>query len=321
MLPICSGLVEAFGVEKGRSGYGAALMMVAMAANNVSSTAFLTATVPNPISARYLSVVGVSLDWGGWLKMAFPLSLILLVSSYLLATGMFKSEVNFSHETFERIREMRKSLGHMNQSEITVAVLFSTLLLLWVGERYVGFNVGLISLVLSLILFLPRIGAMNIWGFSKSTPWGSITLFAASMFMANAVEKWRALDPIAEAIFSILALDRLGSTTFVLVLVLLAVLLHVAFTSTTVYATVMVPLTMSLAQLHGVPPQLIGLPVAFLAPVAVVLPVNTIPNIVFYKEGWFNQRQMVVYGLVLSLLSVTVVLLIGIPYWMFLGLI
>ena len=321
MLPICTGLVEAFGVEKGRSGYGVSLMLVAMAANNVCSTAFLTATVPNPISVTYLSAAGVDLDWGGWLKMALPPSLILLAASYLLATRMFRSEVSRSGETLDRIREMRRGLGRMNRREVAVAALFSAVLLLWVGERYIRFNVGLISLALSLILFLPRVGAMNVRGFSKSVPWGSIALFAASMFMAGAVERWRALDPVAEAAFNLLGLDRLGSTPFVIVVILFAVLLHVAFTSTTVYATVMVPLTMSLAQLQGIPPQLVGLPVAFLVPVAVVLPVNTIPNIIFYKEGWFNQRQIVIYGLALSLVSVAAVLLVGIPYWRLLGLI
>ena len=321
MLPICTGLVEAFGVEKGRSGYGVSLILVAMAANNVCSTAFLTATVPNPISVTYLSAAGVDLDWGGWLRMALPLSLILLAASYLLATRMFKSEVSRSGETLDRIREMRRGLGRMNRREVAVAALFSAVLLLWVGERYIRFNVGLISLALSLILFLPWAGAMNVRGFSKSVPWGSIALFAASMFMAGAVERWRALDPVAEAAFNLLSLDRLGFTPFVFVVILFAVLLHVAFTSTTVYATVMVPLTMSLAQLQGIPPQLVGLPVAFLVPVAVVLPVNTIPNIIFYKEGWFNQRQIVIYGLALSLVSVAAVLLVGIPYWRLLGLI
>jgi hypothetical protein len=38
MLPICTGLIEAFGVQKGRSGFGASLMLVAMASNNICST-------------------------------------------------------------------------------------------------------------------------------------------------------------------------------------------------------------------------------------------------------------------------------------------
>jgi sodium-dependent dicarboxylate transporter 2/3/5 len=97
--------------------------------------------------------------------------------------------------------------------------------------------------------------------------------------------------------------------------------LHLFFTSTTVYATVMVPLAISLAQLQGLNPLMVGLPVAFLAPVAVILPVNTIPNIVFHSAGYFNQKQMIAYGLVVSLISTAVVLLVGLPYWSLLGLI
>jgi sodium-dependent dicarboxylate transporter 2/3/5 len=97
--------------------------------------------------------------------------------------------------------------------------------------------------------------------------------------------------------------------------------LHLFFTSTTVYATVMVPLAISLAQLQGLNPLMVGLPVAFLAPVAVILPVNTIPNIVFHSAGYFNQKQMIAYGLVVSLISTAVVLLVGLLYWSLLGLI
>ncbi len=38
ILPICVGLAEAFGVEKGKSRFGAAIMLMAMAANPISST-------------------------------------------------------------------------------------------------------------------------------------------------------------------------------------------------------------------------------------------------------------------------------------------
>src|SRR4030042_1762966 len=73
ILPICVGLIEASGVEKGRSRFGAAVMLMAMAGNNVCSTAFLTATVPNPISADYLSTsAGLTPDWSGWRRVGLP---------------------------------------------------------------------------------------------------------------------------------------------------------------------------------------------------------------------------------------------------------
>ena len=68
-------------------------------------------------------------------------------------------------------------------------------------------------------------------------------------------------------------------------------------------------------ELQGLGPQTVGLPVA------VIRPVNTIPNIVFHSTGYFNQKQMVAYGLVVSLVSTILVLLVGLPYWRLTGLI
>ncbi|UCD44760.1 MAG: anion permease, partial [Candidatus Bathyarchaeota archaeon] len=138
---------------------------------------------------------------------------------------------------------------------------------------------------------------------------------------ARAVGRWGALDPVALKAFQLFNLSSAGTVFFVVLVVLVSMFLHLFFTSTTVYATVMVPLAISLAQLQGLGPQVVALPVAFLAPVAVILPVNTIPNIVFHSAGYFNQKQMISYGLVVSLVSTILVLLAGLPYWNLLGLV
>ena len=321
ILPICIGLVEAFGVEKGRSNFGAAVMIMAMAANNICSTAFLTATVPNPISAGYLADIGLVLDWVRWFEMAFPLTILLLAVSYLLLIFMFKPEVEANRNTLQKVKELREALGPIKGSEKTVAIIFSLAIVLWISEQYNPFNVGLITLLLSLVLILPQTGVMEPKGFGSSIPWGSIALFAASMFLARAVGEYHALDSVALSLFNILNLEKLEATILISVIVLVAMMLHIVFTSTTVYATVMVPLAIGLTQLHGLDPVLTALPIAVLAPVAIILPVNTIPNIIFHGEGWFNEKQMAIYGIILSILSVTLVLLIGIPYWRLLGVI
>jgi sodium-dependent dicarboxylate transporter 2/3/5 len=161
---------------------------------------------------------------------------------------------------------------------------------------------------------------MELRGFSGEVPWGSIMLFAASMLLAKAVGRWRALDPVAISVFNLFDLSKLNWMLFVSLVVFVSMFLHIGFTSTTVYATVMMPLVISLTQLQGLDIRLVALPVAFLTPVAVVLPVNTIPNIIFYSSGYFTQKQIVFYGLVTSLISVVIVLLLGRPYWGLLGL-
>jgi len=320
--PICVGLVEAFDVEKGRSRYGAALLLMAMAANNICSTAFLTATVPNPISAQYIAeATGVELGWLGWLVMALPITILLLAASWLVLIRMYKPEVGENAEALERITGLREGLGPLSRRERIVTAVFAVALVLWLTDGFHPYNAGLISLALSLVLFIPQLGIIEVGKFTGDVPWGSLTLFAASMFLARAVGRWRALDPVAKALFEALNLSGFGPAVFVALVVLVAMFLHVAFTSTTVYATVMVPLAISLAQLQGLSPQMVALPVAFLAPVAVILPVNTIPNIVFHSAGYFNQKQMIAYGLVVSLVSTILVLLVGFPYWSLLNLV
>lgn len=320
ILPICIGLIQAFDVEKGKSPYGAGVMIMAMAANNICSIGFLTATVPNPISAGYIrDSSNLDLGWFEWLKMSLPLTLILLASSWLVCRKMFKPEVEARQEAVKRIGDLMNEMGPISRRELLVASVFSIALFLWITERIHGLNSGLISLALSLFLFLPQTGSIKIDGFIREVPWGSITLFAASMFLAKAVGRWRALDPVTRKIFELLNVSSLPISVFVVLIVLISTLLHVAFTSTTVYATVMVPLSISLARLQGLEPQFVGIPVAFLAPVALILPVNTIPNVVFYSSGYFNQKQMIVYGIVVSLISIFLTIFIGLPYWISIG--
>ena len=321
ILPICIGLIEAFGVEKGKSRFGASVMLMAMAGNNICSTAFLTGTIPNPISADYLSAIGISLDWGGWFKMAFPVTLMLLLASYVLVVWMFKPEVSASKETTNKVIAIRNGLGPLTRREKVVAVTFGLSLVLWVMERYLPFNVGIASLALSLFLFLPWTKVMDVGKFGGSVPWGSIVLFAASMFLAKAVGQYRALDTVAVGIFNALGLGQLPTYLFVVGTLLIAMMLHVIFTSTTVYATVMLPVIIGLTRIAGVNPALTALPTALLAPIAVILPVNTIPNLIFHTEGWFTERQIISYGIVLSLASVAIVLLLGVPYWQLISLI
>lgn len=322
LLPICVSLVEAFDVEKGRSNYGTAVMLMAMTANNICSTAFLTATVPNPISASYLKeFLGLDLYWISWFRMAFPITLLLLAITLAICLRMYWPEVKSTADSLRRVKNIRESLGPIDRGEQVVAVFFVVALILWITESSHGLNTGLMSLFLALLLFLPRIGVMKLGGFAGNVPWGSIALFAASMFLARAVGRWRALDPVALGVFRLLNLTNLQPALFVFLVVLVSMFLHVVFTSTTVYATLMVPLVLSLTQFQGLDAGPVALPIAFLTPVAVILPVNTIPNLVFHSSGYFTERQMIIYGLLVSLVSVIITLLVGLPYWTVLGLI
>ncbi len=319
MLPISIGFIKALDLKKG-SACAAAIMMMCMAANNISSTAFLTATVPNPISATYMSGAGLKLTWTDWFVMAFPLTVILLIASWILLEVMFKPDFKRSKKTILGINRINKKLGPMKTEEKIVAIIFVIALLLWISDKYLPYNAGLISLILSLLLFLPRIKIFNVRKFGSTLPWDSLFLFAAAMYLAKVVEQTRALTPVIK--------DMIGNKdttlpTYALVflVVIFGLIIHVVFTSTTVYATIIMPIAIALANIYGIPVSLLALPIAFIAPLALILPINTIPNIIFYSQGYFSMKQMIKYGIALSIVSIVLIMLVGIPYWRFIGLI
>jgi di/tricarboxylate transporter len=233
---------------------------------------------------------------------------------------MFRPEVKKTKESMDRINSLRDMQGSLSQGELMVAIVFSFSLILWITEGIHGLNSGLISLALCILLFLPKIGVIKIGGVAGEVPWGSITLFAASMFLARGVGRWRAMDIVAERIFEVLELSGLSFISLFSLIVFVSMFLHVAFTSTTVFGTVMVPFSISLAGFLGLKPQTLALPMAYLIPIALILPVNTIPNVVFFSSGYFNQKQLILYGSIISIISALTIILFGLPYWTRIGL-
>lgn len=289
MLPICIGLIEALNAKKG-SAYAASVMLMCMAANNICSTAFLTATVPNPISANYMADAGLKLSWTDWFVMAFPLTIVLLIASWLIIGVMFKSDVKQSKETLKDIMKMKKKIGPMRREEKIVAILFSIALFLWITDKYNPYNAGLISLILSLLLFLPGVGIFKIKKFGGMLPWDSLFVFAAAMYLAKVVEQTKALTPVVKGLLG-KGNTNLPEYVLVFLVVVFGIFIHIIFTTTTVYATIIMPIAIAIADVYSIPISLLALPIAFIAPLGLILPINSIPNIIFYSEGYFSIKQ------------------------------
>jgi sodium-dependent dicarboxylate transporter 2/3/5 len=321
ILPICLGILKIYNAKMG-SRFGTSVMMLAMASNNICSTAFLTATVPNPISAAYIAEsIGLELTWAKWFVMAFPFTVLAMLAAYLICIQLFSPEDEVSDQVLPEFRKIRMSQDPITRQELIIGVLFIIVIILLLFEKSFSFNVGLVSLLLSCIQFLPSLNILPLRKFTSEVPFGSIIFFAASMFLAKAVGRYNALDPVALVLFDFFRLGDLSSGYYIWLILIGSMYLHIFFTSTTVYATVMLPLIISLTRIQGMQPDFLALALAFISPIALILPVNTIPNLVFYKEGFFSQAQMIKYGVITSMVIVLIVLVFGSTYWTFINII
>jgi sodium-dependent dicarboxylate transporter 2/3/5 len=318
LVPICVGLVEAYGAKPG-SRFGAAVLLFSAAANNIGASMFLTATIPNLISSQYLASVGVEVTWLRWLVLAGPPNLLLLLVAWIVLLIVRRPESS-ADEAVAAVRAMlTREATPPNRSEIATAIVLGIALIAWVSEPLTGLNGGLIGLVVAAALFLPPIRVMRVGAIGEVVPWGPVALFFAALLLGSAISSTAAFDPIVRSVFQTLGIDRLPLLPAVAVVTLVALFGHLVFTSTTAYATVIVPIAVAMAVAGGLPPAALGLPVAITIGYAFMLPMNTIPNVIMLDAGYFTPREMLGYGTILTVAAAVILLLVAVPYWQLLG--
>jgi sodium-dependent dicarboxylate transporter 2/3/5 len=318
LLPICVGLVEAYGARRG-SRFGASILLFAAAANNIGASMFLTATIPNFISSQYLASVGVEVSWLRWLVLAGPPNLLLLMVAWVALLVVRRPEPSVS-ESVVAVRDVfAREATPASRAEITTAIALALAMVLWVSEPLTGLNGGLIGLAVAAGLFLPPIRAIRLGALGEAVPWGPVALFFAALLLGSAITATAAFDPIVRSVFESLGIDRLPLLPAVAVVIVVALFGHLVFTSTTAYATVIVPIAIAMAAAGGLPPATLALPVAITIGYAFMLPMNTVPNLIMLEAGYFSAREMLGYGTILTIAAAAVLLLLAVPYWQALG--
>ena len=318
LLPVCVGLAEAYGAKPG-SRFGGAILLFAAAANNIGASMFLTATIPNFISAQYLASVGVEVSWLRWLVFAAPPNLLLLMVAWIALLVVRRPESSVG-ESVATVRGMlAREATPVTRAEVATAIALALALVFWVSEPLTGLNGGLIGLVVAAGLYLPPVRAMRLGALREAVPWGPVALFFAALLLGSAITATAAFDPIVRSLFESIGIDRLPLMPAVTIVIVIALFGHLVFTSTTAYATVIVPMTIAMAAAGGLPPAALALPVAITIGYAFMLPMNTVPNVIMLEAGYFSAREMIGYGTILTIAATAVLLLLAVPYWQMLG--
>jgi sodium-dependent dicarboxylate transporter 2/3/5 len=318
LLPICVGLVEAYGAKPG-SRFGASMLLFAAAANNIGASMFLTATIPNFISSQYLASVGVEVSWARWLLLAGPPNLLVLGLAWIALLVIHRPEASVGRSVVTARDLLARTAAPASRAEVATAIALGLVLLLWVSEPLTGLNGGLLGLVVAASLFVPPVRAIRIGGLGEAVPWGPVALFFAALLLGSAITQTAAFDPIVRSVFEALGIGSLPLLPAVGVVILIALFGHLVFTSTTAYATVIVPIAIAMAAAGGLPPATLALPVAITIGYAFMLPMNTVPNVIMLDAGYFSARQMLGYGTILTLAAAAILLLVAVPYWQMLG--
>ena len=287
-------------------------------AGTIGGLGTLIGTPPNIIlAAQVKELFDVEISFAGWMLIAVPIVIILLISTWLyLGKFAFKMSIKGLPGGKEVIQQERKALGKMIFEEKVVSGVFIFAAFMWITREFIWMGImpdlkdGMIAVLATALLFaIPtsrKYGSRILdWNDSKEIPWGILLLFGGGLaiaagFRQTGLSEWIGTQLTVLEGFHILIIITL-STLLVLVLT--------EITSNTATATMILPVLAALALALHIHPFALMVPAAMAANCAFMLPVGTPPNAIIFGTGKIRIIEMVRVGFFVNLFALLLIVL------------
>lgn len=317
MLPIANSVLQLspnrFGENKGPlRKFGMLLMLSIAYAANIGGTATIIGTPPNVVLVGLLKEsYGYQLGFLTWMIFGVPFSLILLLLGWLMITRFLPHRLKGALEAKEALEARKNSLGKIRPSEKAAAGVFLLTAFFWICGGFLNvllekdiFNDTVTALAGGMLMFIiPAEKNKRIleWQDTQKLAWGILLLFGGGLALAKALDKAGVIAILGESI------QNLGSApVWLLALILSGIILFLTeIMSNVALTTVFVPVVFSVSGGFGIDPKVLAIPVTLAASCAFMMPVATPPNAIVFSSGYIRPSDMMRIGLLLNLISLT----------------
>jgi sodium-dependent dicarboxylate transporter 2/3/5 len=302
LFPVVLEIVRAVEEEPERSPYARGLMWALGWGAIIGGTGTLLGGARAPLALGILKrLTGIELGFLDYTRVVFPVTLAMgilgLALLFLFARG--------GHPDVPRARERLSqdvaSLGPLSREEKGVAVVFVLTVLVWVFMgRYV--DLATTAILASVTLFVFRLLS---WSDTEEyVNWGIILMYGGAVALGTALSETGAAEWVAHLVLPWGAprLLLLGS------MVLLAAMLTEGMSSAAVVAFLL-PLAIGVGKSLGMDPRPFAYLLAVAAGLVYIFPTGAPPIAIVYSSKILRIRDSLLPGVVLHLLSWTVILL------------
>jgi sodium-dependent dicarboxylate transporter 2/3/5 len=259
-----------------------------------------------------------------WCVFGIPLSMVLLITGYLLLKNIYGIKDISSDRKF--ISAKYKAMGNVTLEQKAVMAFFSLTVLLWftrTGIDLGGFILGgwegwfskgfikdsTVAIVTAIMLFVfparERGKFILEWDDVKRLPFHIILLFGGGFALAKGIEVSGLGNFLAGQLrfFSDYPLWMLIAVLAILITFLSEIASNVAT------ITLMLPILSSLAIAINVDPLKLMLPATFAASFGFMLVIATAPNTIVFATGHFKSRELFRVGLLMNLVGIVILTL------------
>lgn len=299
----------------------AMLLGLAYAAT-IGGLATLVGTPPNALLAAFLTEnYDIKITFANWMLVGVPVMLIMLPLAWISLTRItFNIDIPANPAVNQHLKSLREDLGPMSVAEKRVAIVFLTVVLLWILRRPLSswFDISFLTdtgivMAAALVLFLLPSGnkqqpQLMVWQNVNRLPWGVLILFGGGLSLAAAVSSTGLAGWLGQ---SLTPLGGLG--IFVLIVAATGLVIFLTeLTSNVATAATFLPVVAAVALELGVSPLMLCIPITLAASCAFMLPVATPPNAIVFASGVLSIPQMVRAGAMLNIIGMILLSIVSV---------
>ncbi len=302
-----------------RRNFALCIMLAIAYASNFGGIATIIGTPPNVAYSSFISKkFGYDISFFGWMFVSMPVSILLLLSLYLVLVKMFPNRIDADLEMHALIKNDLKALGPMSIPEKRVMYIFLLTASLWItrdlinSSGLVKLDDNMIAVFGALLMFIVPSGnpkqsseKILVWSDTSKMAWGILLLFGGGIALAGALEKAGLIGMLGKwlAGFS-------GSSLLFLIIAVAVLSIFISeVMSNVAQVIVFAPVVTGIAEAVGANPFMLGIPMTLAASCASMMPMGTPPNAIVFSSGHIQLKEMIKVGFVMNLISIVLIVL------------
>ncbi len=316
MASIAMGLADAFGVGKGSNiARGMFIILVYQA------TIFDKMVIAGASSITARGAIErfgeVNVLWSHWALAYVPCDIIVMIVAWRLALWMYPPETATLPGGSEYLEREIRAMGPWSSAEVRAALLLSVAIGLWVTDFLHHIPAPMIGLGVGLLAIMPRVGVLDAEDVRKVN-YLPIFFVAAAGSLSNVLAQTQALDVLTTILFK--GIEPFIGTNWMSTIVLYwaAFLYHIVIGNEISMLATSLPPLMTYARQHSIDPLALGMIWTFGAGPKLFMYESAV-LVVGYSYGYFDSKDLLKIGAVLSIVTGLILLLLVPLYWPLIG--
>lgn len=316
MAAIAMGLVEAFGVGK-RSNIARGMFVILVYQATIFDKMVIAGA--SSITARgAIEQFGqVNVLWSQWALAYLPCDIIVMIVAWRIALWMYPPETATLPGGSEYLQRELRQMGRWSPAEVRAAVLMALAIALWVTDFLHHIPAPMIGLGIGLAAILPRLGVLDTEDV-RTMNYLPIFFVAAAVSLSNVLAQTKALDVVTTLLFNWIQPFISATWLSTMVLYWAAFAYHIVIGNEIAMLSTSIPPLMTYARQHGIDPLTLGMVWTFGAGPKIFMYESAV-LVVGYSYGYFDNKDMMKIGALLSVVTALILMLLVPFYWPLIG--